>query len=152
MQQFLRDLEDELAWIREKEPLTKSEEVGQNLIVAQNLVKKHDAFVAERTTHEQLIISVGATADQLVSRDHYAAEEIARRWKKLQEMWDELKKLSERRHRVLQDSLLAQQVWFAALCASPDYFRKLNFLFYRKGFIRSWWFTTKVLEKPSNTS
>ena len=110
LQQFLRDLEDEQAWIREKESLTKSEELGQNRIIAQNLLKKHDAFVIECSTHEQLIKSLGAAADKLISRDHYASEEIANRLSELQGSWNELKSQSERRRKILQDSLLAQQV------------------------------------------
>lgn len=110
MQQFLRDLEDELAWVREKEPLAKSEELGQNRMVAQNLLKKHDAFLNECNTHEQLIKSLGAIADQLISSDHYASKEIENRIRELHGRWDELKSQSERRHKILQDSLLAQQV------------------------------------------
>lgn len=39
LQQFLRDAEDELEWIREKEPLASSTNRGRDLIGVQNLIK-----------------------------------------------------------------------------------------------------------------
>lgn len=41
LQQFLRDVEDEEDWIREKEPIASSTNRGRDLIGVQNLMKKH---------------------------------------------------------------------------------------------------------------
>ena len=51
-----------------------------------------------------------STADQLVERQHYAADEIEARCAALQENWAELTSLSAARQQSLQDSLKAQQV------------------------------------------
>ena len=51
-----------------------------------------------------------STADQLLQREHYAADEIEARCAELQQNWDELISLSTARHQSLQDSLKAQQV------------------------------------------
>ena len=75
-----------------------------------NLLKKHEAFESEMTTHEQLIHAVVSTADQLIEREHYALDEIEVRSVELQEAWAELTSLSETRHKKLQDSLVAHQV------------------------------------------
>ena len=76
----------------------------------QNLIKKQEAVDAEITAHEQLINAVMSTADQLIERQHYAADEIEARCTELQENWDELTSLSAARQQSLQDSLKTQQV------------------------------------------
>jgi len=65
---------------------------------------------AEITAHEQLINTVMSTADQLIEREHYAAEEIEARCADLQEKWAELTSLSVTRQQNLQESQKAQQV------------------------------------------
>lgn len=41
LQQFFRDVEDESAWIKEKDALATSSNVGKDLIGVQSLQKKH---------------------------------------------------------------------------------------------------------------
>lgn len=41
LQQLLRDIEDELLWVAEKEPLAASQDLGASLTAVQNLQKKH---------------------------------------------------------------------------------------------------------------
>lgn len=65
---------------------------------------------AEITAHEQLINTVMSTADQLIEREHYAADEIEARCADLQEKWAELTSLSATRQQNLQESQKAQQV------------------------------------------
>ena len=76
----------------------------------QNLIKKQEAVDAEITAHEQLINAVVSTADQLIERQHFAADEIEARCAELQENWYELTSLSATRQQNLQDSLKVQQV------------------------------------------
>ena len=130
-------MEEELAWIRDKEPLVKSDDLGRTLsgtsqneififtleleisnlffkpallVGVQNLIKKQEAVDAEITAHEQLINTVMSTADQLIEREHYAADEIEARCADLQEKWAELTSLSATRQQNLQESQKAQQV------------------------------------------
>ncbi len=44
LQQFFRDAEDEMHWIKEHKPLATSEDVGKSLQEAKNLTKKHQVF------------------------------------------------------------------------------------------------------------
>jgi spectrin alpha len=44
-QQLFRDVEDEEAWIREKEPIVASTNRGRNLIGVQNMIKKHQVSI-----------------------------------------------------------------------------------------------------------
>ena len=41
LQKFYHDVEDELSWIKDREPLAASEELGHNLTEVQNLLHKH---------------------------------------------------------------------------------------------------------------
>ena len=43
LQQFLRDVEDEEAWVKEREPLAASQNTGKDLTAVQSLQKKHQA-------------------------------------------------------------------------------------------------------------
>lgn len=80
------------------------------LVGVQNLIKKQEAVDSEITAHEQLINTVMSTADQLIEREHYAADEIEARCADLQEKWAELTSLSATRQQNLQESQKAQQV------------------------------------------
>lgn len=39
--QYLRDVDDEMQWLIEKEPLAMSEDLGNSLTAVQSLQKKH---------------------------------------------------------------------------------------------------------------
>ena len=52
VQQLFRDVEDEEAWIREKEPIISSSNRGKDLIGVQNLIKKHTSMSGEINHHE----------------------------------------------------------------------------------------------------
>ena len=41
LHQFLRDVDDELQWVAEKEPLAASTDLGTSLTAVQSLQKKH---------------------------------------------------------------------------------------------------------------
>ena len=58
VQQLFRDVEDEEAWIREKEPIIASTNRGKDLIGVQNLIKKHQTMQAEINNHEPRIDAV----------------------------------------------------------------------------------------------
>ena len=63
VQQLFRDVEDEEAWIREKEPIIASTNRGKDLIGVQNLIKKHQAMQAEINNHEPRIDAVSQVRD-----------------------------------------------------------------------------------------
>ena len=44
LQQLYRDVEDEETWIKEKEPIAASTNLGKDLTGVQNLLKKHQAL------------------------------------------------------------------------------------------------------------
>lgn len=109
VQQLYRDIEDEEAWIREKEPIAASTNRGRDLIGVQNLIKKHQAMLAEINNHENRVRAVCQCGDDMIGEDHFAAEEIHKRVQGLNDKWQQLKDKAFQRKQDLEDSLQAHQ-------------------------------------------
>lgn len=109
VQQLFRDVEDEEAWIREKEPIAASTNRGRDLIGVQNLIKKHQAVLAEINNHEGRVAAVYQAGQQMVDDGHFAAEEIKDRSATLNDHWTQLKDKALQRKQDLEDSLQAHQ-------------------------------------------
>ncbi|KAB7494812.1 Spectrin alpha chain [Armadillidium nasatum] len=109
VQQLFRDIDDEEAWIREKEPIATSTNRGRDLIGAQNLIKKHQAVLAEINNHENRIVSVTSAGEEMIGDGHFAAEEIKQRLNTLNQHWSLLKEKANQRRQDLDDSLQAHQ-------------------------------------------
>ncbi|XP_022101019.1 spectrin alpha chain, non-erythrocytic 1-like isoform X4 [Acanthaster planci] len=107
--QFLRDVDDEEAWIREKEPIVTSTNRGRDLIGVQNLIKKNQALMTEISGHEPRITSVAKIGREMIDEEHFASEEIATKVNALEEKWQNLKDKAAKRKEDLDDSLEAQQ-------------------------------------------
>ncbi|CAH1271225.1 SPTA1 [Branchiostoma lanceolatum] len=108
-QQLVRDIEDEEAWIREKEPVASSTNRGRDLIGVQNLLKKHQALQAEIAGHENRIKAVCQTGQDMVQEEHFATDDINSKVSGLEDKWQELKDKAAQRKQDLDDSLQAQQ-------------------------------------------
>ena len=109
LQQFLRDVEDEEDWIREKEPIASSTNRGRDLIGVQNLIKKHQALQAELAGHEPRINNVCVQGDGMIKENHFASSDINAKIEELQARWQALKEKALQRKQDLEDSLQAQQ-------------------------------------------
>ena len=109
VQQLFRDIEDEEAWIREKEPIAGSTNRGRDLIGVQNLIKKHQAVLAEINNHEHRIRSVCQSAEDMISDGHFATDEIRKRVYSVNDKWQTLKERANQRKQDLEDSLQAHQ-------------------------------------------
>ncbi|XP_066294881.1 spectrin alpha chain, non-erythrocytic 1-like isoform X28 [Branchiostoma lanceolatum] len=108
-QQLVRDIEDEEAWIREKEPVASSTNRGRDLIGVQNLLKKHQALQAEIAGHENRIKAVCQTGQDMVQEEHFATDDINSKVSGLEDKWQGLKDKAAQRKQDLDDSLQAQQ-------------------------------------------
>lgn len=108
-QQLFRDLDDEAAWIREKEPIIASTNRGRDLIGVQNLMKKHQAVMGEMSQHETRVSAVQAAGAALRDAGHFAHDDIAARLQLLQQQWTALQEKALQRKQDLEDSLQAQQ-------------------------------------------
>lgn len=109
VQQLFRDIEDEEAWIREKEPIAASTNRGRDLIGVQNLIKKHQAVLAEINNHENGVRAVCQTGEEMIAEGHFASNEIRSRILSLNEKWQQLKEKAMQRKQDLDDSHQAHQ-------------------------------------------
>lgn len=109
VQQLFRDIEDEEAWIREKEPIAASNNRGRDLIGVQNLIKKHQAVLSEINNHESRMSAVVEAGKQMLEDEHFARDEIRNRVNSLFDHWTNLKEKALQRKQYLEDSLQAHQ-------------------------------------------
>lgn len=65
--------------------------LGRDLIGVQNLMKKHQAVLAEINNHESRIAAVDQAAHQMIEEEHFAMEDIKRRIEELDSHWNQLK-------------------------------------------------------------
>uniref|UniRef100_A0A0K0ELE0 SH3 domain-containing protein n=1 Tax=Strongyloides stercoralis TaxID=6248 RepID=A0A0K0ELE0_STRER len=107
--QLFRDIEDELAWIREKEQIASNTNRGRDLIGVQNLIKKQNALIAEINNHEPQVESVAAAAETMVESGHFLAPTIRDKVATLKDNWRNLKTKAEKRKQDLTDSLQGHQ-------------------------------------------
>ncbi|KAM5130020.1 spectrin beta chain, non-erythrocytic 5 [Mantella aurantiaca] len=132
LDQFFRDIDDELAWIQEKMPLASSKECGQSLTTVQALLEKHQNLENEISSREALTKAVMGTGRKLVRGNHFASKEIDDRLHQLEVSVETLKAEVERRRIRLTQACEAQQfltelleaeVWMAErgfIIKSPD--------------------------------
>eukprot|EP00058_Branchiostoma_floridae_P024804 XP_002610294.1 hypothetical protein BRAFLDRAFT_93030 [Branchiostoma floridae] len=111
LQQFYRDVEDELAWVREKEPLATSTDLGQNLTSVQSLQKKHQALEAEISSHEPLVDAVLNTGQHLIGGEHYASADIRSRLEDLMRGMQQLRQQTVHRAAQLAEAYELQKFY-----------------------------------------
>ncbi|XP_053212819.1 spectrin alpha chain-like [Panonychus citri] len=109
LQKLFRDVEDEEAWMREKEPIAASTNRGRDLIGVQNLIKKHQAVMNEINNHEHRIRTVCSNGEDMINEGHFASDEIQKRLFSLNDKWQSLKEKANKRKQDLDDSLQAHQ-------------------------------------------
>merc|ERR1719309_597024 len=66
-QQFLAKVEEEEAWISEKQQLLSVEDYGDTMAAVQGLLKKHDAFETDMTVHGERCNHVCEQGEQLIT-------------------------------------------------------------------------------------
>jgi len=64
---------------------------GRDLIGVQNLMKKHQALLAELAGHDPRIGTVCGQGEQMVKEGHFAGDDITRKIHELQDKWNSLK-------------------------------------------------------------
>ncbi|KAJ8038539.1 Spectrin alpha chain, non-erythrocytic 1 [Holothuria leucospilota] len=122
LHEFLHDCDDEEAWIREKEPIASSTNLGKDLFGVQNLMKKHQVLTAEIKGHEPRINAVKKMGEEMIIEGHFAKDDIEARLTNLDEKWQNLKDKADQREHDLEDSLEAQQ-YFADADEAQDWLK-----------------------------
>ncbi len=111
LQQFLRDVEDVLQWIKEHRPLAESADYGKSLLGVQNLQKKHQAVLNEISSYQSNIDSISTSSEGLLDSGHFASDVISEQTTDVNHKWRQLQLLSGQRTHKLADALKAQSYY-----------------------------------------
>ena len=82
-QQFLAKIEEEEAWISEKQQLLTVPDLGDNMAAVQGLLKKHDAFETDISVHGDRCTDICEAGQQLIDDRNHHADSIAQRCEQL---------------------------------------------------------------------
>jgi len=111
-QTFNFEIDNELQWIKEREPAARSETLGQDLHTAQSLDKKHKKLEGELIGHQPAIDNTLEVGEKLEKENHLQKDEIEKKCQELRSSWDNLRELVVQRRKKLDLSLKAQQFFF----------------------------------------
>ncbi|XP_056301760.1 spectrin alpha chain, non-erythrocytic 1 isoform X10 [Danio aesculapii] len=95
--QYLRECEDALDWISDKEAIVTSEELGQDLEHVEVLQKKFEEFQTDLAAHEERVNEVNQAAGKLTQENHPEAELILKKQEEVNSAWQRLKGLALQR-------------------------------------------------------
>lgn len=83
-QQFLAKLDEEEAWISEKQQLVVVSECGDSMAAVQGLLKKHEALEAELAARGERVRDLAAEGERLLAAGNLHSEALAHRLDQLQ--------------------------------------------------------------------
>ncbi|XP_061836679.1 spectrin alpha chain, non-erythrocytic 1 isoform X1 [Nerophis lumbriciformis] len=95
--QYIRECEDALGWISDKEAIATSEELGQDLEHVELLQKKFEEFQTDLAAHEERVNEVNQLAAKLKQEDHPEVELIVCKQDEVNAAWQRLKGLAQQR-------------------------------------------------------
>lgn len=114
LHQFLRDSEDEIQWLAEKEPLAASKDLGSNLTAVQSLQKKHQALESEILSQEPIISALIHRGQQMIQDGHFANVQIESQCNELQNKLIATRDLASVRRLRLLDAVESQMFYAEA--------------------------------------
>lgn len=110
LQEFTRNVDDELQWLEDRAPLVASQDLGDTLMAVQILQKKHQVLEAELASREPIVASLVDRAKHLARLDHPSTSLITQKAEELANKLAHIRDLSSIRRLRLQDSFEAQKV------------------------------------------
>jgi len=111
-QQFAANVEEEEAWIIEKQHLLSNNDHGDTLAAVQGLLKKHDAFETDFQVHNDRCSEINKAGDKLISEGNHNAEAIKAKIETLHEKLLSLEDAAKhRKMRLIDNSAFLQFIW-----------------------------------------
>uniref|UniRef100_A0A3P8RSA6 Spectrin beta chain n=1 Tax=Amphiprion percula TaxID=161767 RepID=A0A3P8RSA6_AMPPE len=93
--QFMWDVGEEAAWIREQEQILASGDCGRDLTSALHLLSKHEAFRDEMAARYGPLSNSIAAGEALVKEGHFGAPQVTERIQDIRAQWTHLEELRE---------------------------------------------------------
>ncbi|XP_071163392.1 spectrin beta chain-like isoform X22 [Mytilus edulis] len=103
--QFYWDMEDEEGWIREKEHLMSSPDLGHDLTSVHLLLNKHKALEDEMTARHTHLESVLQIGNDLINAGNFGADKVQQRIDEINQQWDSLMDLAAFRKKRLHEAV-----------------------------------------------
>ncbi|KAH9489100.1 hypothetical protein Btru_057665 [Bulinus truncatus] len=103
--QFYWDMADEEGWIREKEQLMSSPDLGHDLTSVNLLLNKHKAMEDEMTHRHTHLQEVQAASNELIEAGNFGADQIEQRNNEISSQWESLIDLATYRKKRLNEAV-----------------------------------------------
>lgn len=103
--QFYWDMADEEGWVKEKEQLMSSPDLGHDLTSVHLLLNKHKALEDEMTARHSHLQSVIQVGNDLISAGNFGADKIQERIDEINQQWESLIDLAAYRKRRLNEAV-----------------------------------------------
>jgi len=94
---FVRDCDEFIFWINDKEAFVNSQETGIDLEHVQVLQKKYEEFQKDLSNHEDQMIELNRRADELVVDAHPDVTQIRTKQKEVNDAWNRLRQNASQR-------------------------------------------------------
>lgn len=93
--QFLWDLGEEAAWIREQEQILASGDCGRDLTSALHLLSKHEAFRDEMAARYGPLSNSISAGEALINEGHFGAPQVRERIQDIRAQWTHLEEVGD---------------------------------------------------------
>lgn len=103
--QFYWDIDQEEGWIKEKERILSSKDIGHDLSTVHMLIGKNKTLEDELAAHEPQTMDVLKSGEDLIKSGHSQAPEIQRRIEQVDSAWAQLNELQAIRTMQLNEAI-----------------------------------------------
>ncbi|XP_018607614.1 spectrin beta chain, non-erythrocytic 1-like isoform X2 [Scleropages formosus] len=107
--QFLWELGEEAAWMREQDQILVGGDCGRDLSSALHLLSKHEAFRDEMAARYGPLSNSIAAGEALVQEGHVGAPEVVERIRDIRAQWAHLEQASQLREQRLKEAVALHQ-------------------------------------------
>lgn len=109
--QFYWDMADEENWIKEKEQIVSTADIGHDLTTVNLLLGKHKALENEIAAHEPQLNDVIAVGEELINSGHFGAEHVQQRLDEIRSAWKHLLDFAAYRRKRLEEAVDYHQLF-----------------------------------------
>jgi len=109
LQMFLRDAKQAEVLLNQQDNFLSKEDVPTSVQAAENLIKRHEAFITTMDANDEKINAVLQFANRLMEENHYASEKIQKKAEGINERRDQNRVRADEQLDRLKDQLTLQQ-------------------------------------------